>query len=174
MTRLLQIFLSICVLKKGPQDLPHSKSLLYLSVAFYAAIIALDEVRNGIGWYALPMTLVSLMTVWALYTSVLRLASKEARQTQTLSATFGTSAILTLLTAPLRWPVIDAAKANAEPSQNALVLLLFIMVWSLLIDAHIIRNALDTTLGRGVLVALGMAMVAYVLLFAVRDALPIS
>ena len=132
------------------------------------------NVREGIGWYALPMTLLSLLTVWALYTSLLRLNEKEARTTQTLSAVYGTSGIVSLLAAPIQWPLVDAIKAQATPSPEASLLILIIMIWSLLIDAHIIRHALDTTLARGFLLAVAMAVAALLILSTVRASLPLA
>ena len=171
MSRLLAIYLAICGLKRGPQDLPASRSLLYLSAAIYAATVSMYEVREGTGWSGLPLVVLGMVAAWALYSSLLRFNDKEARLTQTLSAAFGCSAIINLLAAPIQWPWIDAVLAKAEPPPGFGLMLFIIMVWSLVIDGHIIRNAIETTLPKGILISLAFAVISVTLLQLVRSSI---
>lgn len=172
MSRLLAIYLEICTFKRGPQDLPASRGLLYLSMALYAGTIALYEVRQGTSWAGLPMIILGIVAAWALYSSLLRLNEKESRLTQTLSATFGCGVIINLAMAPIQWPWVDAMLAEADPPPGFGLLLFVMVIWSLVIEGHIIRNAIETTLARGVLIALAFTMITIFALQVVRASMP--
>ncbi|GJM11515.1 MAG: hypothetical protein DHS20C11_37910 [Lysobacteraceae bacterium] len=172
MSRLLAIYLAICGLKRGPQDLPASRSLLYLSGTLYAATIWLYEIREGDVWTGLPTVILGIVTTWALYSSLLRFNEKEARLTQTLSASFGCNAIFNLAAAPIRWPWADAILAKTEPPPGFGLMLFAIIIWSLVIEGHVVRNAIDTSLGKGMAIALAFAIISVTVLVLVRSALP--
>jgi len=160
MIRLLRVFLDICLLRVGPQDLPYSWSLFGLALTGYAAIgVALVLSQAG-AVVALIETVLDCMILVGLAWTALSLTGKSGRFLKTATALLGTGALLGLLAAPLVWQ-----GSPDEPAQSlgwAGPLFLVLLVWSLLILGHILRHALEVTLGAGV--GLGLA---YTLLSAV-------
>jgi hypothetical protein len=151
---LLPLFRDLLFLRRGPQDLPHSPTLMALLIAATLALYAaLAQFFADVG---LPRTAYSLLLQLALTWLALRVAEKPARFVQTASALLGAGIVLTLLVVPVLFGVGELPPAGQQftPAQAswALVGLVF-HVWDLVITGSILRHALDLKLRFGVLVA---------------------
>ena len=163
---LLDPFIQICLLRKGPQDLPHSRRLLYLALGLYAlsgVVLAraylpmLQSVALGLS----DTLLLTLMTGSLLY-----LQRQQARLVQTLAALAGTGFVIGVTAlVPTWWSALVHA-GGGEADLPAL-LLLAVVVWSLVVMGHVLRHALSAPLFVGLLVA----VVFYWLALAVQDGL---
>jgi hypothetical protein len=153
MSKLLFQLASIVVLRAGPQDLPAGRAVLVLCVLIYLVITTLSfsagERPDNLGLVLALAVSLPLILCWI----VLKLANKLARWEQTLSALFGTSALLSLLTLPV------SLAASGEPSAPMALIMLATFFWSFAVDAHIWRHALAVSFSTGLAVA--------VILFAV-------
>ncbi|HSH27320.1 MAG TPA: hypothetical protein VK972_06085, partial [Wenzhouxiangella sp.] len=90
------------------------------------------------------------------------IVSRASTREQTVTALFGTSGLISLLSLPLTASVAGGDQASALPAIAGLVLFL----WSFAIDAHIWRHALDTFFAAGLAVAvLLFAISIYVITF---------
>ncbi|HEY4645969.1 MAG TPA: hypothetical protein VIH25_06775 [Steroidobacteraceae bacterium] len=146
MVELIKVFVDIALLRKGPQDLPSSALLLLVIVAIYCgftltfgrllpspeqsfALRTAVELALGLGW------------IWAM----LAIFGRAARFLQTATAMFGTSALLTPPVLGLLAMVLKIGQTNplAVP---LLFALLGVLVWYVLITAHILRSALELRL----------------------------
>jgi hypothetical protein len=96
---------------------------------------------------------------------VLGLRKKTSRWEQTLSALYGTSALLTLLSLPLN------VQTGAEPIPPVVLLSLVIFLWSFAVDAHIWRHALDTNFAQGLAVAMIMFLISFGIISSVAGPL---
>lgn len=161
MIALLSRLLDIIFLRRGPQDLPAGRSVVLACLAFYVLIaaIALNVGRTPANPTAVLVlaTALPLLLVWI----VLKLRDRVMRWEQTLSALYGTSAILSLVTLPINM------NAGSEPSAPVLIISLGVFFWSFAVDAHIWRNALDTSFGAG----LAVAMLLFILTFSIISSL---
>lgn len=98
MKQLLRIFFDIAILRRGPQDLPASHTLVWLVSAAYLMVSAVQSMMRG--WDA-STTLVLLVLdigmqavwLWAL----LVFFAKRSRFLQTFSAFMGVNALLTVM-----------------------------------------------------------------------------
>jgi hypothetical protein len=92
-----------------------------------------------------------LMLVGCLWV-LLRLTGYLSRFRQTLTALLGTSALLSILSAPFSaWRQLDA---NPDSGGALSATIIFaIMLWSIAIDGHIISRALSKPFGIGLMVA---------------------
>lgn len=147
MSELPSRLLGILLLKDGPQDLPAGNAALLLAAGLYLAAtgasLSLGEgTDNPIGVLALALLLPLILV-----RIVLGLRGRPARWTQTLSALFGTSGLLSLLSLPL------AGFSGSEPGPVVMVTSLVLFFWSFAVDGHIWRHALDTSFAVGLAVA---------------------
>jgi len=165
MSRLLTIWLDICLLRAGPQDLPASRVLLGLTLASYLLISTLLSLPGYPGLTALQIAVTDLALLIAFAGSVLYLTGNIARINQTLSALAGAGTLLGLLALPLVQSLYQAQDSE-QVSLPVLMLWLLLMGWNLLVVAHIIRHALSVILPIAVLVAVLYTLVAMQLITA--------
>lgn len=161
MTALLSQLLDIILLRRGPQDLPAGRSVLLACLSFYVLIAALSlnigtTPDNPTAVLVLAAGL-PLILVWM----VLRVRNRISRWEQTLSALYGTSALLSLITLPLNFT------ADTEPSGAVVVISLLVFFWSFVVDAHIWRHALELSFAAG----LAVAMLLFVISFSIISSL---
>jgi hypothetical protein len=171
LARLAIIVRDICQLRRGPEEVPYSKRLL---VVLIGASIALDVLSERVlgGHDALARSLVSTTLVLALCWIALAMRRFGNRYVQTASALVACSIVFSLLVLPLAFfagPM--PSDATLTPLQTLIVWATFaIFVWSVLVDAHIIRRALDAPFGLGVALALAWTIADWALGHALFDA----
>ncbi len=160
-SRLIQILL----LRQGPQDLPPGPSVLLATLTLYLLTASLSiSLGDGGGSPTLLLLLATglpMVLVWI----VLRLKSRVSRWEQTLSALYGTSALLSLLSLPLN------LQAGTEPAPPVVLLSLLIFLWSFAVDAHIWRHALETSFAAGLAVAMILFMISFGIISSVAGPL---
>jgi len=163
MYAVVEPFLEVCLLRRGPQDLPPSGLLLGLAlVAYYlvSALTAMAVYGPGVGLLQAGVEVITL----AGYTYAgLQVAGRLARFWQTLIALAGTGTVIGLVMVPLVYVLYPEASGNLAAVASMVYLLL--VGWLLAVFGHIFRHALSFGhLGWGVLVALGYLVVSSVVL----------
>lgn len=158
---LLNLFLDICLFRKGPQDVPASTPLLKICLLAYA----LSGLLTLIITTPLPLALLQILLDLVLLSGLLHLALVMRRYpqrfAQALSALTGTGSILGLLGLPLISWIVHASGSGA--AELPALLLLVLMLWSIAVMAHILRHALQTPLWVGTLCAIGYAFLSWML-----------
>ena len=160
MGRILITILNMLRLRSGPQDLPASSrfmivmAVLYIAGGFLAGNV-LDEPD-----YA-PRALMTIGVQFAFIMVLLNLRGFGMRIQQTISALAGTGFIFGLVSIYLL-SLIDVERPQVELA--ALYMVLFF--WSLAVDGHIYRHALSSKMGTGLLVAVTVFAINFVLLRA--------
>lgn len=159
MLQLLKVFVYICLLRAGPQDLPAARILLVLALVAHALL--------GVGFALFSLPLAQSLLAAGLGTALLYgvvyglllVHRKAARITQTATALAGCEVVLGLLALPPTFWFYAAASdsARAVPSLLSLV----IIVWSVVVTVHILRHALAVSQGIALLFALGYTILAY-------------
>ena len=153
MLQLINAFVDICLLRRGPQDLPTSTTLTALCLLLYALLVATAEVVTGESERAVPWAAISLGGVILVISALLRLRNVAERTRQTLTALAGCGFLLGLAQLPL----FAALPAEGEPA-GALLPLAFLVslvlfFWSFAVEGHILRHALSVSFPAGVLVS---------------------
>lgn len=164
---LLMRFWDICLLRKGPEEVPYSPLLLVLMLLFG---YLLDNVRINLllpdltplqlaGILFLHTLLMLLLTV-----ALLSLFGYRSRIIQTLTALAGTGVILSALILPFDY----ITSLNPQHFTMASIIVLFVQIWSLAIVGFILSRALSVHRLTGVIIAvsyliLGLAVFNYLL-----------
>ena len=165
MFELMKAFAGIALRRIGPEDLPKSTFLLGVTVALYAtlqvpaAILVFGARPDALRTVVLDIALLSV-ALWML----LYLTGFRARYQQTLTAILGTSALLSLISLPFnlwRNALGDNAAAATAPS----AFILAIVLWSFIVDGHILSRALSRAFFLGVMIAITYFFVHISLLF---------
>lgn len=161
MYALFNLFLDICLFRKGPQDVPASAALLKICLLAYGFSGLVVLMLSTPAPVALLQILLDLVLLSGLLHLALIVRRHPQRFGQTLSALTGTGALMALLALPLMsWIVHPSSQGAAElPS----ALLLALMVWSIAIMAHILRQTFATSIWIGALYAIGYTSLSWTL-----------
>jgi len=154
----------ICLLRQGPQVFPRSWTLFGVMLLIYLVVDVILFLAQGIrGLLLLPELLLDIGLLLAFFALVLAIWQKLERFNQTMSALFGTGAIIMLVAVPFSLLVtLLPASTGAELVG---VLLYAILAWTVLVMGHILRHALDTWLTLGIIIA-GTYIVLNLVMFA--------
>jgi len=152
MNILLNLFTRLWVLRANPQDLPASQVLVY-GLAFVYVIVSTLSVVSRIGIpAAFAASMLDLGLLVATVHVLLAIAKVPERGLQTLSAIFGTSILLVLMSMAMMAMI-------GTPSLRGTMLLL-LLAWYLLIFGHVLRQAISMPVLFGALIGLLYLMVS--------------
>jgi hypothetical protein len=161
MLALLEAFVQIALRRLGPEDLPDSRFLLGMALAGYLlAQLPAGTLLYGWSGAVLRVIAADVLLLAGFYWLLLWLMGRANRYRQTLTALLGTGALLTLAQWPLAWWWKQGA-VGAEPAVGATVGLLAVVVWSLIVQAHIVTRALSSPFGAGLMVAVAYFLLNY-------------
>jgi hypothetical protein len=142
MTEIIRVFVQIALLKRGPQDLPVSRTLLVLTVCAYAGLTALvNDLLASEGTSALPLAAeVAFTLVW--YAALLALLGRRERYLQTASAIFG---VQTLLMQPLLVSVWLMKRYGQDATWQLPIAVagLAVVIWMVAANSHVVKAALE-------------------------------
>ena len=158
---LIKLFFDICLLRKGPQDLPASGLLLGLTI-FANLVVSVVLLGLETDWAdAVIQALVGGAMLLGFLFITLRVAGLMPRFLQTSIAMLGSDALISSFAVPLLAMMIVASPDEKSADAFLLILktiFLIMMLWYVAVLAHILRHALSRPLG----IALALAIV-YVL-----------
>ena len=152
---LLNLFLDICLFRKGPQDAPPSMALLKICLAAYG----LTSLLATPALVALLQTLLDMALLSGLLYVALMLYRHPRRFEQTLSALTGAGALISLLALPLLFWI--TRQPPGGDTELPALLLLALMAWSIAIMAHILRHAFNAPIWIGALYAVGYTLLSW-------------
>lgn len=167
MSALIKIFVAIAVRRCGPEDLPDSGFLLGLTALGYIAVqLPVAWIYLGGLGYMLQTVATDIALLMACLWLLLWLTGYRSRYRQTLTALMGTGALLTALSLPFnvwRQAVSEVEQAAALPS----AFILAIVIWTFVIDGHILSRALSRPFAIGLMVAVAYFFVHTTVLFEI-------
>jgi hypothetical protein len=156
MKSLLESIRDILLLRRGPQDLPFSSSLLGALILLALAIgLAVSAQRVPIA-VAAPQLGFEVLLLLALAWVPLAVAKHRERFIQTATAMVAVAIAFNLLAVPV---VLGVGELPKDPRALSTVqvllgwLSLALLAWKLVVSGHILRQALDVPLRIGVLIA---------------------
>ena len=165
MKELIQLFTQIALLRRGPQDVPASALLLWMSVVAYFGINFLVSclMPPMEGWPAELAVDVVFTLVW--YFVLLRVTGRSERTLQTTTAVFGFQAVLSPLL------VISnglLARFIKDPTWQLPVALMWLMllIWVIAANSHVVKAALEWSSAASVALVILQFLAGQLLMFA--------
>lgn len=160
MLKLLNFFVDLCLLRRAPQDLPASQSLLVaVVIANGIAGIVLGLQAWDASGMALAATILDIGVILGLLWVALQIRGVTPRFTQSATALLGAGTLFTLLAMPLQ-PLLDAP----DGIELGALLYLLLLVWVQLVYGHVLRHALNVSLLAGVALSLAYTFTSAVLI----------
>jgi hypothetical protein len=160
----LKAFLDIVLWRRGPQDLPTSRLLFWLTAGAYVAVsiaqlMLLDEPAAAWVVYVFVDPILLTGGIYAL----LKLFGKDARFLQTATAVLGTGVVLGLvLFLPMEW-IVTQLRLPPDSTGAGLLALAMVVVFAL-VTGRILKLATDSNLFTGIALALVYFLVINLLL----------
>lgn len=156
MGALLRVILQIVLLRQGPQALPASSFLLWLVLGAHWLTGVVLGLYSLAPVASMLSALAGTLIMAALVHTLLLLHRRHERLTQTLMALAACEVLLGLLALPLT--ALFFAGAGAQ--DIAAMLSLLLLGWNIAVAAHIFRHALSTSMGVGLLFAIGYTLIS--------------
>ncbi|GMV31842.1 MAG: hypothetical protein AMXMBFR59_39670 [Rhodanobacteraceae bacterium] len=173
MPSLLAILRDILFLRRGPQDLPYSPTGLVIAaiasvfVSYWATALLLPKQPD-----LLPRVLAALLLHIGLLYLLLNALQHRARFVQTALASLLGDVLFTGVVLPLL-PIFEPlSRSGATPDSvtpaAALASLLFLAfgIWRIVVDAHIVRQALEIRLLPALLINVALVFASQIVLGA--------
>ncbi|MES9969349.1 MAG: hypothetical protein ABW092_04895 [Candidatus Thiodiazotropha sp.] len=149
----------LCLLRRAPQDLPGSTSLLWLLAILNLLVGIVMVVDAQLGLYrALLENLFGLLLMLGVLAAALSMKGSLPRFNQTASAMLLSGLLLSLLALPL------VAWRHRSESSESDFLLLVLFIWSIVVLGHILRHAFEISLNLGIGIALLYNLMAWSLM----------
>jgi hypothetical protein len=169
MRALFHLFLDICLLRQGPQQVPASQLLLRLMLLTYGLsglLVSLVSLLDHDLFISLLLTLVDIALLAGLTYTVLSLRGYGQRFVQTLTALLGTGTLLQLLVLPvLLW--LDQEVVRDGTPELPRLLWFGVFAWSIAIMAHILHHALSVSRWQGLGYSLAYVLISWIASWAI-------
>ena len=157
MQQLFKLFWEICLLRKGPQDVP-SASVLFWILLTTGLFVDLFMAVNFVDFQsAILLVITNTLALFAMVAGLLMLFSYRNRIIQTLITLIGTGLIFSVI----RIPLMFIFKAMPDHGGMFGFVEIFVLIWSLVVVAHILRHALSTEFLLAGMLSFGYFMVSY-------------
>jgi hypothetical protein len=148
----------ICLLRRGPQDLPYSiPTLIAVACACVVVQLAVAVARgvpvNGVLAGAVLWLLITLGAL----NLILSLRGLRNRFVQAATALLGCALVFTLLSVPIALLVGEPPTTPEQLSPLQLLLGLVslpLLIWKIIVDAHVFRHSFDVPFLSGIVIAL--------------------
>jgi len=155
--QLVKLFWDICLLRKGPQDVPAAHILFWL-LLLAGLIVDIVIAVNFIDFQqALLVVFANTVVLFGVVMLLLFVMGFGSRIVQTLTTLIGTGLVFSFIRLPLVF-IIKLVPQNASMFGFVEIILL---VWSLVVIAHILRYALSIQFFLAGALAFGYFMLSY-------------
>lgn len=139
---ILSLFFEICLFRRNPQDIPASHFLMFASLG---ALVTLGLAISSLSLPfedALISTGINLFVLVIITQLVLILYSKQARFMQTITAMAGAGIVISIFAIPVM-VMLEYCSRNDINAAPVSILWLLLVVWEVMVMAHIIKHALS-------------------------------
>lgn len=169
----LKTYWQLCFFKRGPQDTPHSRVMTVIACCLLIMLLLTQlfiiDVNHKISFDIAFIRALLLIFGISLYTFlILQLVKHRNRVIQTINSLLFAQIIVHVIAFPLLLITPEFTLDQTVLVSDKLLamvyflILIFLNVWHLMINAHIFMQALSKTFGVGLLVSFGL--LAFVLL----------
>lgn len=155
MHKYLKTLFNICLLREGPEKLPHSYVLLGLVAAIsFSVSVYIGSIDYSVSFAGL--TSIAILFFSFLFTKLL-LLKKPERFLQTFSAMLGADAIITTMSIPSFYSLTYLKLG--EIAQIFFSLTIFaLFIWAVIVYGYIFSKALSSQMGFGLALSVSYAL----------------
>lgn len=157
MSEFVKPFFYICLLSKGPQDIPYSNNLFRFGLFIYLLSGVLTLAQGMAVQQAISAALVDLAILLIFARVCLQLFRKLPRYIQMMTALLVVGAVFQILAFPLLASIQGSDKGNAELS----LILLLLFSWNLAVYAHIFRESFEIKTGPAFIITLAYTVISF-------------
>lgn len=153
--KLINVFVNICLLRAGPQDLPASSFLMLLTavLGLMTGTVVLGSAFNN-PFEALLAQLMDLIFLVLFLRLGLTYKRIEARFLQSATALFGCGVLINIAIMPVQL-MMGGDPAASALGQVGVLFFLLLSVWTLVVIAHVFRHTFETNFLAGSMLAIG-------------------
>ncbi len=161
LARVTKTLVNICLLRAGPQQLPHSRMLLSLIIVISFIVSVLI---SGIVYSVKIAGLSSIAGLFFSFAFVkILLIKKSERFVQTFSAILGTTTLINIMSLPSVYSLTYITLGeSAEIFFNLTGFAIF--VWIVIVYGYIFSKALSLTMGYAVAISVGYVLLSVIIL----------
>jgi hypothetical protein len=166
---LARIYFDIALWRRGPQDLPAVGILLPLTIGVYVLIsVALGEAlpQLRVGWTSQVLADTGFIALW--YWLLLALARRRERYLQTAAALFGLQTVLAVPSIVSVW-LLQRLAHDSVWLTLASIGALVVLIWTVVAIGHVLRAALERSLGLCLLLAFVQILAEELVLLTLFD-----
>ncbi|MEH6504588.1 MAG: hypothetical protein V7682_11870 [Cycloclasticus sp.] len=168
---LARLFFDICLLKKGPQDVPDSSDvriMVFISYLVAGSVL----ISSGLPWSdAVYQTVIETFLVAFFMYVLLLFFSLPNRFKQAITAIYGSGTLITTLSIPfVFW--LDALIKSEESTGVAGLAVFVVVSWSFIVMGHIIRETIQKSMAISLLLTFCYLYLSYqviIMLFPVTE-----
>lgn len=150
---IIRLYFKVCLLECAPQDVPGSWVLLVPTVGVYLIIAFLVTNLNAAVTDTPLVGLIDVGFLFGFVYALLSICRKPSRWTQTVTALAGCGIIIGALSIPLLIAKSDPA-STAFMGQITTILQYALMIWYMVVMAHIFRHAVAASFATGLFLSL--------------------
>ena len=155
-------YIEICLFKASPADIPSTHWIMKFSLLAYF-IIGVVISRIDQNWdVSLFSSLTDTLVMIVASLLFLQFRGVKARFQQTVTALAGTGSCIGLVGIPVVY-FFNIVKENEQFAGLAMLLLIALMIWSLMVTAHIYRTALEIKPGTAVILTVAYTIISLML-----------
>ena len=160
MSEIVKTLFEICLLRKGPEDLPSQNELIVILLGINLLVsIWLGSVVHNLQL----STLLSIIGVVFTFAFVkILLSKKPERFAQTFCAMLGAATLIDIVSLPIIYPLLSET-ANENIIVIFRMLALAIYVWFVVVCGFIFSRAISSALGYGISISVGYMLVSYMI-----------
>jgi len=154
LSQILGLFFSIATLKRPPQDLPATQSVLVIGVGLSLTVSLVRYFILGRETYSVFQVFLEVAVPALLVYLLLMFFKLPQRFLQSFSALCGTTALIHVLALPILPALYDALGSN-----NPIIYIVLILdMWWVIVVAHILKHTLNVHFGTGISLAIGLGL----------------
>lgn len=169
MLSLIRGFWFICVLRDGPQSLPQGNTLLQWMLVLHVLFGTLYGLSDSSLFRAVHQELALLLFNLGFVYVVLILSKHTERFAQSATALLGADVLISAI-GLLLYVILIHGLGLKELSDIVNILL---MLWSIVVTAHVFRHALDTRFAPGLLLTFLLLFTSWTFLLVLQELMSI-
>ncbi len=162
---LLRLFLNLCLIKKGPQDIPKNTALLKGTFLCYllsgSVLLSVDNSMID----AVLQAFIDAILLGVFMYGLLSFFSVLGRFNQSMTAMYGSGALITMVSAPIMFGFQSIAHNGQKLGVFGFVLA-WLVVWNFVVMANIIRETIQKSLITSILLTFCYLYLSYQLIDA--------